>query len=182
MALGAMETTLLNVVSGYTALAGDGSPKKPNFIKEIKEGSIDITIENNPEDISYLFDEITRTQLRSMLNGVTTYGTARRAFSGYDGVVYGKTGTTNNARDVWFVGFNANVVIGVYIGFDDPKSLGKGVAGGNTAAPIVRSVFDSMPGKLKEKKYTMPEGIKKIRVNKETGLPDPDGIIELIRE
>jgi penicillin-binding protein 1A len=119
-----------------------------------------------------------------MMEGVVVRGTAGNAgFNREVGKpVAGKTGTTNEEKDAWFIGFTPDVVVGVYIGYDKPKPLGRGQTGGVVAAPIVK---DFMKVALKDKPavpFRVPPGIKLVRVDLNTGARARPGDQRVILE
>jgi penicillin-binding protein 1A len=116
-----------------------------------------------------VLDPITAYQMVSMLEGVVQRGTAQVVKS-VGKPLAGKTGTTNDAKDVWFVGFSPDLAVGVYLGYDKPRSLGSSATAGQYAAPIFR---DFMAAALKDKPATpfrVPPGVKLIRINAGSGL------------
>lgn len=115
--------------------------------------------------------------MTNLLRGVTLYGTAAAA-GRISANIGGKTGTTNSFVDALFVGFDANLVVGTWVGFDDNRSLGYGEGGGKTALPIWMDYMQSAIGKYGAPEFRVPDGIKNILVNKETGKPLPSGSSE----
>ena len=183
LALGAVDARLIDVVSGYSALAGNGYPVTPNFVESVRIEGNDLPRSNTPLDRrdAPVFDDVTRAQIRSMLRGVTEYGTAWRTFEGTDYDIQGKTGTTNGARDAWFIGFSKELVVGVYVGFDTPRPLGSGETGGRTAAPIVRDVFDTLPDQYRQNDYPFPADAEIVEIDPDTGIPTEGGFREILR-
>lgn len=189
VALGSKEVTLMDMVSAYASIANNGRVVEPVFVKSVSNKSF---VWNNPElemnlksETNKVFDDVTVYQLQSMLNGVTKYGTSWRAFENAEYDSYGKTGTSNSANDVWYVGFTENLVVGVFVGYDTPKPLGKGESGGSTAAPIVRDVLDSLKGvypALLSSAYQLPNDAKIVEINPDTGVPTPNGFPEILRK
>jgi len=119
-----------------------------------------------------VIDPMTAYQVTSMMEGVVQRGTAGGVGFQKDvgKPVAGKTGTTNDYKDAWFIGFTPDVVIGVYIGYDKPRTLGRSATGGGVAAPIVK---DFMKVALADKPgipFRVPPGIKLIRVDPKTGM------------
>ena len=115
---------------------------------------------------------MTAYQITSMMEGVVLRGTAGSVgFQKEVGKpIAGKTGTTNDYKDAWFIGYTPDVVVGVYIGYDKPRSLGRASTGGGVAAPIVK---DFMKVALADKPgvpFRVPPGIKLIRVDLKTGM------------
>ena len=120
--------------------------------------------------------------MTSMLEGVVQRGTAKRAFEGEYRPLAGKTGTTNDERDAWFVGFSPDLAVGVYIGYDNPKPMGKGSTGGALAAPIFA---DFMKMALKDEPATpfrVPAGVQLIPINPKTGKRGAYGAGDVILE
>jgi penicillin-binding protein 1A len=172
LALGSQEINLLDLTSAYTVFAGDGSLRAPTFLLS----------DTPPAPVAPPpFDAITRAQIRSMLAGVTEYGTAWRAFKDAGYTVHGKTGTANDAKDAWFIGFTGGLLVGVHVGHDEPRPLGTGEGGGSTAAPIVRAIFDALPDAYRRSDYVLPQGIEIIEIDPDTGLPQEGGFLELVR-
>ena len=130
---------------------------------------------------------MTAYQITSMMEGVVLRGTAGGAgFQKEVGKpVAGKTGTTNDEKDAWFIGFTPDLVVGVYIGFDNPSPLGHGETGGNVSAPVVRDFFKIALADSPPIPFRAPPGIKLVRVNLKTGLPagpnDPKAIMEAFK-
>lgn len=189
MALGAVEAKLINVVAGYASLASDGRPVVPTFIYHIlTEAGTDLESLNAEasEDAATdaqrpVFDEVTLAQVRSMLRGVVERGTAWRAFEGAGYELQGKTGTSNGAKDTWFIGFTRNLVVGAYVGFDTPAPLGSYETGGKTAAPIVREVFDKVDPAFRANDYPFPEGAYIETIDRDTGVPGEGSFPEILR-
>jgi penicillin-binding protein 1A len=128
-----------------------------------------------------VLDPMTAYQITSMMEGVVQRGTATIVRE-VGKPVAGKTGTTNDERDVWFVGFSPDLAVGVYLGYDKPRHIGNRATGGGLAAPIVK---DFMKVALAEKPavpFRVPAGIKLIRVDARSGMrvgPGAEGKIIL---
>ncbi len=192
MALGAGETTVLRLVTAYSMLANGGRRIKPTLIDRIQDrwghtifkhdervcnacDAEDWQNQAEPKLIDkreQVIDPMTAYQITSMMQGVIQRGTGVSIKTLGRTYIAGKTGTTNEAKDLWFVGFTANLAMGVYIGFDQPRSLGtgEGTQAAHYAAPIFR---DFMGAALKDRPDTpfrVPECIKLIRVSVATGL------------
>lgn len=193
MALGSGETTLEKLVLGYSAFVNGGYAIKPKMVDYIEDrygrvlGGKDSEIieweqglepiENVRQD-TVLSDSQSLYQMVSILQGAVERGTGKQArVKGH--TIAGKTGTTNDVKDVWFVGFTKNLIAGVYLGFDTPKPLGRG-AGSHMAA---RVFADFMKEALKDEKnqpFAVPNGMTFMRVNRRSGaaaFDDPDGQI-----
>ena len=193
MALGSGETTLEKLVLGYSAFVNGGhviQPKLVDYIEdrygrvlggeksEIVAWSDDLTPPTYNDVSETLSDPQSLYQMVSMLQGVVERGTGKQArVSGH--TIAGKTGTTNDVKDVWFIGFSKNLIAGVYLGYDTPKPLGRG-AGSHMAA---RVFADFMRVALKDEKnqpFSVPDGMTFMRVNRSSGASasaDPNGTI-----
>ncbi|HSR55258.1 MAG TPA: penicillin-binding transpeptidase domain-containing protein, partial [Alphaproteobacteria bacterium] len=193
LALGAGETTLLRLVTAYAMLVNGGKKITPSLIDRIqdRQGRTILRHDKRPcdgcdvEDVltavppeipdtrPQVADPLSAYQVVSMLRGVVLRGTGRRVAS-VGKPLAGKTGTTNNSVDTWFVGFSPDLAVGVFVGFDSPKPLGSRETGSSVAAPIFR---DFMAGALKDEPATpfrIPPGIRLVRVQAQTGrLAEP---------
>jgi penicillin-binding protein 1A len=189
-ALGAGETTVMRMVTAYSMFANGGRRVKSTLIDRIQD-RYGRTIfkhdarecrgcdapdgwKNQPEPQlvdrrEQVLDAMTAYQITSMMEGVVQAGTAT-VLREVGKPIAGKTGTTNDEKDAWFVGFSPDLVVGVYVGYDKPRNLGKGGTGGHLAAPIVK---DFMKLALVDKQavpFRVPAGIKLIRVDAKTGM------------
>jgi len=119
-----------------------------------------------------VIDPMTAYQITSMMEGVVLRGTA--AGAGFQKEVgkpiAGKTGTTNDSKDVWFVGFSPDIAVGVYLGYDKPRQIARNATGGQLAAPIVRDFLKVALADKPAVPFRVPAGIKLIRVDVKTGL------------
>lgn len=188
MSLGAGETTVLRMTTAYSMFVNGGRRVKPTLIDRIQdrwgrtvyrhdervcEGCDAETWGNQKEPKlvdkrEQVLDPLTAYQVTSILEGVVQRGTAT-VVKDVGKPLAGKTGTTNEAKDVWFVGFSPDLAVGVFLGYDRPRSLGGTATAGQYAAPIFR---DFMKMALKDKPATpfrVPAGIKLIRVAAKTG-------------
>ncbi|HEX6119028.1 MAG TPA: penicillin-binding transpeptidase domain-containing protein, partial [Dongiaceae bacterium] len=188
MSLGAGETTVLRLAGAYAEIVNGGKKIEPTFIDRVQnnQGMTVYRHDQRPCDgcqaASYngetppeipdirpqVLDPMTAYQMVSMLEGVVQRGTGS-AVKAVGKPMGGKTGTTNDGRDVWFMGFSPDLVAGVYLGFDQPRSLGEKATGGRYSAPIFR---DFMIEALKDKPATpfrVPPGIRLVRVDYYTG-------------
>ena len=129
-----------------------------------------------------VLDPMTAYQITSMMEGVVQGGTAA-VMRDVGKPIAGKTGTTSDGKDLWFVGFSPDLVVGLYVGYDKPRSLGRNAQGGHTAAPIAR---DFMKLALADKPaipFKVPEGIRLVLVDSKTGMrPVPGDSGRTIRE
>jgi penicillin-binding protein 1A len=189
MALGAGETTLLKLTSAYAMFANGGRQIRPTYIDRIQDrwgravwrhddrACQDCQQESwhgqaEPEladDRKQIIDPHTAYQITSMLEGVVQRGTATSLRS-IGKPIAGKTGTTNDSKDAWFVGYSPDLVVGVFVGFDSPKPMGKTATGGHIAAPIFGAFMKMALADKPATPFRIPPGIKLIRVNPTTGL------------
>jgi penicillin-binding protein 1A len=136
------------------------------------------------DDRKQILDPHTAYQMTSILEGVVQRGTAT-VLKSLNRPLAGKTGTTNEEKDVWFVGYTPDMVVGIFVGYDTPRPMGKGNTGGAVAAPIFGNFMKAALGDKPAAPFRVPPGIKLIRVNHKTGLRasanDPDAIIEAFK-
>jgi len=189
MSLGAGETTVMRMTAAYAMIVNGGRRIKPTLIDRIQDRT-GRTIyrhderqcvscnadqwkqQDEPKLVDkreQVLDPLTAYQVTSMLEGVIQRGTGQ-VIKAVGKPLAGKTGTTNDAKDVWFVGFSPDLAVGVYLGFDKPQSLGNSATAGQYAAPVFR---DFMQMALKDKPATpfrVPPGIKLIRISASTGM------------
>ena len=118
-------------------------------------------------------DAVTAYQLTSMLQGVVQRGTAAGRID-LPVPVAGKTGTTNDAKDVWFVGFTSNIVAGCYIGYDNPRSLGRGAFGSSLCGPVFNDFMQKATAKYGGGPFEVPPGGQFIKIDRFTGARLPD--------
>ena len=189
VSLGAAETTLISLTSAYASFVNGGNKIKPNLISRIQDrrGKTIFKLENkkcigcdkflndskNFPIIKYenerVFSEETAYQITSILEGVVKRGTAKK-LKDLNVPLAGKTGTTNNNYDAWFIGFTSNLVIGVYVGFDNPKTLGRYETGSKAALPIFKDFVKNSLYKEDFNEFKIPEGIYLTSINYDTGL------------
>lgn len=194
MSLGAGETTVMRMVTAYSMLANGGRRIRPTLIDRIQDRfgkSIykhdericrDCAVEGwSEQDEPRLLDKrervidpMTAYQITSIMEGVVQRGTAT-VIKSLGRTIAGKTGTTNEAKDVWFVGYSPDLAVGVYLGFDKPRSLGGHAAGGTYAAPIFRDFMKVALAGKPNLQFRVPPGIKFIRVNVATGQRTSSG-------
>jgi penicillin-binding protein 1A len=142
MALGAVDVTPLELVAAYAPFANGGMRVTPRLVRRIEaaDGTVLWSQEITPPDT--VMDPRDAYQLTDMLRGVVDDGTARVLRDmGVDGQVAGKTGTTNDADDVWFVGYTPSLVAGVWFGYDTPRPIAPHASGGHLAAPAWAEVY-----------------------------------------
>ncbi len=188
MALGAGETTLMNMVTAYSMFANGGKRINATLIDRIQDrygrtvfrhdqreciGCKAEKWENQAEpefldNREQIVNEYTAYQITSMMEGVVQRGTAKE-LKKLGRPVAGKTGTTNEERDAWFIGYTPDLVVGVYVGYDRPRPMGKGSTGGGLAAPIVRQFMElALKGKPATP-FRVPAGIQLIPINSKSG-------------
>jgi penicillin-binding protein 1A len=119
-------------------------------------------------------------QMISILQGVVERGTGTRA-RGLGRPIGGKTGTTNDVNDVWFVGFSSDLVVGVWFGFDNPRTLGEGETGGSVAVPVFRDIMAEALKNTPVAPFRVPSSVRLVRVDPKTGLPSNAGIWEAFK-
>ena len=188
ISLGSAETTLLKLTSAYCSFVNGGKIIKPKLIDRIQdsEGNTIFKTEEryceNCKNISFLSEDVpkikdnfkqifspqTAYQITSILEGATKRGTAKK-LRDLNLDIAGKTGTTNKNTDTWFIGFTSNLVVGVYIGYDEPKTLGKFETGAKTAMPIFKSFMKKAVKKENTRPFKIPENITLMVVDSQTG-------------
>ena len=188
--LGAGETTVMRMVTAYSMFANGGKRIKSSLIDRIQD-RYGRTIfkhdqrecrgcdandgwKNQPEPSlvdrrEQVMDPMTAYQITSMMEGVVQRGTAT-VVKEVGKPIAGKTGTTNDEKDVWFVGFSPDLAIGVYIGYDKSRHLGRGQTGGHLAAPVVRDFMKLALADKPAVPFRVPAGIKLIRIDAKSGL------------
>jgi len=200
-ALGAGETTVLRMTAAYSMFANGGRRIKPTLIDRIQDryghtiykhdqrecrGCNADRWANQPEPTlvdrrEQVIDPMTAYQITSMMEGVVQRGTAT-VVRQVGKPVAGKTGTTNDEKDVWFVGFSPDLAVGVYLGYDKPKPLGRGATGGHMAAPIVTEFLKVALADKPSVPFRVPAGIKLIRIDAKSGLRAGPGSERVILE
>ena len=188
ISLGSAETTLLKLTSAYCSFVNGGKLVQPILIDRIQDSEGNTIFNNetrkciNCDQISFLSEEVpkisdnftkifspeTAYQMTSMLEGVVKRGTGRR-LKDLKLDLAGKTGTTNKNTDTWFVGFTSKLVIGVYVGFDEPKSLGRNETGAKTAMPIFKDFVKKAIKKKDARPFKVADNIIMMVVDRLTG-------------
>tara|TARA_B110000211_G_scaffold197042_1_gene226362 strand:+ start:3016 stop:5364 length:2349 start_codon:yes stop_codon:yes gene_type:complete len=205
VSLGASETTLLNLTSAYASFINGGEKIDANLISRIQDRRGKTIYksgkkkcigcdkfkknDSNYPTIKYehkkVFSEETAYQMTSILEGTVKRGTAKK-LRDLKVPLAGKTGTTNNNFDAWFIGYTSNLVIGVYVGFDTPKTLGKYETGSKVALPIFKDFVKNSLFKEDFKEFEIPEGIYLTSLDYDTGLKSVMGkkntIIEALKK
>ena len=188
ISLGSAETTLLKLTSAYCSFVNGGKLVNPKLIDRIQdsEGNTIFKTEDrycaNCKNISFLSNEVpiikdnfkqifssqTAYQITSILEGATKRGTAKK-LKDLNLDIAGKTGTTNKNTDTWFIGFTSDLVVGVYVGYDEPRTLGKFETGAKTAMPIFKSFIQRAVKKENTRPFKIPEKITLMVVDSQTG-------------
>ena len=188
-ALGAGETTVMRMTTAYSMFANGGRRITATLIDRIQDrygktiyrhdtrecrGCDAEKWDNQPEPAlvdrrEQVLDPMTAYQITSIMEGVVLRGTGNVVHE-VGKPVAGKTGTTNEDKDTWFVGYTPNITVGCYIGYDKPRTLGRDATGGHTAAPIVRDFLKAALADKPGVPFAPPPGIKLIRVDLNTGL------------
>ncbi|WP_037080389.1 penicillin-binding protein 1A [Neorhizobium vignae] len=205
MSLGSGETTVMRMVSAYAVIANGGKQIKPTVIDRIQDrygktifrheeracdgcNANDWANQEEPSIVDnreQVLDPMTAYQITSMMQGVVQRGTAAGKIPVKDRDVAGKTGTTNDEKDAWFVGFTPNLVAGLYVGFDTPAPLGRAGTGSGLAAPIFGEFLAQAAKLTPAAKFHVPEGMQLVAVNRKTGMAagegQPDTIVEAFK-
>ncbi|WP_068083237.1 penicillin-binding protein 1A [Polycladidibacter stylochi] len=189
MALGAGETTLMRMTNAYAMIANGGRRVRPTLIDRVQDRygktiyrndqlvcdacvAYDWQGQQEPKLIDtreQILDPMTAYQITSMMEGVVKRGSGTKVRS-VGRPVAGKTGTTNDEKDAWFIGFTPELVVGVYLGYDTPRSMGRGATGGGVAAPIVASFLKEALKGTPPQEFRLPAGLRLIPINRRTGL------------
>ena len=190
-ALGAQETTLYRMVAAYAMFANGGERVEPTLVDRVQD-RYGATVYRHDQrlclncaetvlaagqapsissDRDRIMNEVTAYQLTSMLEGVVQRGTARGL--NLPVPIAGKTGTTNEAKDVWFIGYSSNIVAGCYIGYDTPRSMG-GASGGGVCAPVFQDFMEAAIPKFGGVAFRIPEQCRFIKIDRFSGARLPD--------
>jgi len=187
LALGSAALTPIKIASGYSMLANGGYRIEPHLISHIEDNNGNIIYQKNPSTAceECLANEPTNTELKlapriaddraifilhSILKDVIKKGTGRRALKLKRNDLAGKTGTTNDQVDAWFSGFNTKIATTVWVGFDNPKTLGRREYGAKAALPIWSDYMKVALEDMSESHMKQPDGIVTVRIDPETGL------------
>jgi len=205
MSLGAGESTLLKMTSAYGVIVNGGKEIIPTFVDRIQDRHGKTIFRHDqrecydcafqewhyqaepdiPDNRQQLLDPVTSYQMVSMMEGVVQRGTGIRIKS-LGKPLAGKTGTSNDSFDTWFIGFSPDLVVGVFVGFDKPRSLGKGEEGSSVAVPIFKDFMAAATKGSPVIPFRIPEGIRLVRVNPLTGqiaaVGEKNTILEAFRQ
>nr|WP_234924846.1 penicillin-binding protein 1A [Bartonella vinsonii] len=204
MALGAGETTVLRMVTAYSVIANGGRSIHPSLIDRIQDrygktiyrhddrlcencNAQSWDNQNEPtliDERDQVLDPMTAYQITSMMEGVVQRGTAARLHY-LNRHIAAKTGTTNDSKDVWFMGFTPDLVVGIFLGYDQPAPLGYNGTGSSLAAPIFGEFMAKALKGKPDVPFKMPEGMILMPINRKTGMlaeaGDHDVIIEAFK-
>ena len=201
VSLGAAETTLVKLTNGYCTFVNGGKKVVPIFIDRIQDrrGKTIFNADKRKcigcQEISYLESRIpiiqndseqiisseTAYQITSMMEGVIKRGTGRK-LRNLDLPLAGKTGTTNKNMDAWFLGYTSKLAIGVYVGFDEPKSLGRYETGAKAALPVFEKFIKKVVKRKEAIPFKIPKTINLVMVDAETGLKPDKNTKKMIYE
>ncbi|VIO79030.1 Penicillin-binding protein 1A [Bradyrhizobium ivorense] len=189
-ALGAGETTVMRMVTAYSMFANGGRRVKPTLIDRIQDRYGHTIFKHDQRECrgcdapggwknqaepqlvdrrEQVLDPMTAYQITEMMEGVVQRGTAT-VVKEVGKPIAGKTGTTNDEKDVWFIGFSPDIAVGVYMGFDKPRNMGRAATGGHIAAPIARDFLKLALADKPPTPFKVPAGIKLIRVDAKSGM------------
>src|SRR5882757_3237678 len=189
-ALGAGETTVMRMVTAYSMFANGGRRVKSTLIDRIQDRYGHTIFKHDARECrgcdapggwknqaepqlvdrrEQVIDAMTAYQITSLMEGVVQAGTAT-VVKEVGKPIAGKTGTTNDEKDAWFIGFSPDIVVGIYMGYDKPRNLGKGATGGHLAAPIARDFLKLALVDKPAIPFKVPAGIKLIRVDQMSGM------------
>ena len=192
-ALGSQETTLFKMVAAYAMFANGGERVEPTLVDRVQDrygktvyrhdericedcSDLNLPLGQAPRISSTrerVMNEITAYQLTSMMEGVVQRGSASKTVN-LPVPIAGKTGTTNDAKDVWFIGFSSNIVAGCYIGYDNPRSLGEGAYGGGMCGPVFNQFMTQAIKTYGGGKFNVPSDCQFIKIDRFSGARLPD--------
>ena len=192
-ALGSQETTLFKMVAAYAMFANGGERVEPTLVDRVQDrygktvyrhdericedcSDLNLPLGQAPRISSTrerVMNEITAYQLTSMMEGVVQRGSASKTVN-LPVPIAGKTGTTNDAKDVWFIGFSSNIVAGCYIGYDNPRSLGEGAYGGGMCGPVFNQFMTQAIKTYGGGKFNVPNDCQFIKIDRFSGARLPD--------
>jgi penicillin-binding protein 1A len=204
MALGAGETTLLRMATAYGMLSNGAHRITATLIDRVQDRN-GVTIFKNdqrpcpqcanvswthqpapdiPDNREIIFNQQSVYQMVHIMEGVPVRGTAA-ALAFLNRTLAGKTGTSNDAKDLWFIGYSPDIVIGVFVGFDEPRTLGRAETGSSVSVPIFKEFAETYFKDKPNKPFRIPDGIRMVRVDLQTGQPaapnDPRAILEAFK-
>ncbi|TCD14633.1 penicillin-binding protein 1A [Oricola cellulosilytica] len=194
MALGSGETTVLRMVSAYSVIANGGRSIEPSLIDRVQDrygrtvyrhdqrgcegcNASQWLQQDEPQLVDnreQVLDPMTAFQITSMMEGVVQRGTAT-LLRELGRPLAGKTGTTNDEKDAWFIGFTPNMVTGVYIGYDQPTPMGRGSTGGQLAAPVFKEFMAAALEGQPIADFRLPDGMNVVEIDRKTGMRSSGG-------
>ena len=187
--LGAGETTLMKMTTAYSVFVNGGKRVTPTFIDRVQDHNGKTIFKHDqrpcqncgdrlrwegqkapdiPDTREQIADPRTAYQIVSIMEGVVQRGAAARLKS-LNFPIAGKTGTTNRSHDTWFIGFTPDLVVGVFVGFDQPRSLGKRETGSSVALPVFKQFMEGALKDVTPMPFRVPQGIRNVRINADTG-------------
>jgi penicillin-binding protein 1A len=192
-ALGSQETTLYKMVASYAMFANGGERVEPTLVDRIQDRNGRTVYRHDQRDCTNcqfatldggkgprivsrrdrVMDAITAYQLSSMMKGVVDRGTAARTVN-LPVPIAGKTGTTNDSKDVWFIGFSSSIAAGCYIGYDRPRSLGSSASGGGMCGPVFQEFMTEAIKKYGGGPFKVPPGGYFVKIDRFSGARLPD--------
>jgi penicillin-binding protein 1A len=200
MSLGAGLVSLIDLTNAYAMIVNGGLSIEPTLIVSVNdktgkqilnnerkicnncfqgEGELDYTIPKVLSSEKFIIDSRIAYQITSMLEGVILRGTGKKIAS-LNIPLAGKTGTTNENKDAWFVGFSPDLTVGVYVGFDKPRTLGYKQTGSAVAVPIFKNFMNIANVNSQKIPFRIPSGLSFVKIDSNTGLisKDANGILE----
>ncbi|MCB2113407.1 MAG: penicillin-binding protein 1A [Parvularculaceae bacterium] len=205
ISLGSGETTLMRITAGYSTFVNGGKHISPFVIDRVQDRTGKTIYRHDERECLNCRDQVwsgqaepqladlreqvmdprTAYQIVSILEGAVARGTGTAVRKVVHKPIAGKTGTTNEYKDAWFLGFSPDLAAGVYVGFDMPQTMGQGEAGGRVAAPIFGDFMAAALADQPGIPFRIPSGIRLVRVNAKTGRPaqpgDPNVILEAFK-
>jgi penicillin-binding protein 1A len=190
MALGSSSLSLFELTKAYAVFANQGESLKPIFIKKILDRDGNLLEENLP---SFYIEEFERGEqvitpqtaflITYLMQGVVQHGTGWRARS-LGRPVAGKTGTTDQFMDAWFIGYTPDFITGVWVGFDEERSLGENETGARAASPIWVAYMSKILKDKPKRDFSIPEGVEFMKIDPKTGQVgmDREAILECFKE
>lgn len=176
IALGSLSVTPLELCAGYSVFANNGLRINPIAVKYITDSKGKILESNEPEEMQVISNQ-TAFLITSMMQDVINYGTGWR-IKALGKPAAGKTGTTNDYRDAWFVGYTTGITASVWVGFDDMRPLGSQETGARAASPIWLNFMKSASNTAESSDFSVPEGIVTYPIDPSTGLLSKEGLLK----
>jgi penicillin-binding protein 1A len=199
--LGSIETTLMRATTGYAMLVNGGKRIKPSLFDRVVDRNGRTVYRHDPRPCNgcsvaswdggpppvipdtreQIADPASVYQMVAMLEGVVKRGTGRR-IAALGKTLGGKTGTTNDNTDTWFVGFSPDLAVGVFVGFDQPRTLGRKDTGSSVAAPIFKAFMGDALDGVATPDFRIPPGVRMVWIDRETGRRSSPGSANAILE